>query len=62
MNNILPGLTVEGASLLTQLAMRGLQAINQEAQAAGAAVEAAIAAAQQPPAPDDAAQPQKDAP
>lgn len=48
MKDILPGLTAASANLLAQLAMRGLQAITEDAKAAGAALEAAIAAASAP--------------
>ena len=48
MSDILPGLTPANANLLAQLAMRGLQAITEDAKAAGAALEAAIAAAAAP--------------
>ena len=48
MKDILPDLTAASANLLAQLAMRGLQAITEDAKAAGAALEAAIAAATAP--------------
>lgn len=57
---ILPGLSIDGASILLMMAQRGLQSVISELQVAGGALDAAVTAAkaEQQPATPEQEQPQ----